>query len=395
MTGPAPRRLVLVGVLLLVVGTVVPTAAEAAAPEAGSSDWRMVSGGLLHTCAIRTTGRLYCWGFDSSGQLGDGGANADQSTPVVVAESGVRWTTVSTGSEHTCGIRTTGNLYCWGSDAFGQLGDGGTNLNRNVPTLVAGGNNWTSVSAGGNHTCARRASGRLFCWGFDDFGQLGNGAPAGAATPAEVAGLRTDWAAVDAGGNHTCARRASGRLFCWGLNNFGQVGNGVSGGTRLAPTEVMGRRTDWTTFTAGGGHTCARRASGRLFCWGLDQFGQVGNGGSEFQVPVPSQVSPASDWTAVSGGEAVTCGRRRSGRLYCWGTDAVGQLGNGGANANSPTPTQVQGGATDWSKVSTSGRHVCAAITSQRLFCWGNDAAGQLGDGGLNADMSTPAQVER
>src|SRR5262245_44966447 len=192
---------------------------------------------------------------------------ADPAGPVEFGSSD--WVQVSAGTHHACGIRTTGRLYCWGSDNFGQLGNGAPTALQPTPIQVAGGaTNWTQVSAGGLHTCARRSTGRLFCWGFDGFGQLGNGPTAGEQpTPVQVAGGFTDWTQVSAGSVHTCGRRSTGRLYCWGSDTFGQLGDGGTDADQPAPTLVAGGATNWTNVSAGGQHTCALRSTRRLWCW--------------------------------------------------------------------------------------------------------------------------------
>ena len=151
---------------------------------------------------------------------------------------------------------------------------------------------WVSFAAGGNHTCGIRASGRLYCWGQDFYGQVGDGgANTNRAAPVEVAGGRADWVSVTAGGNHTCARTAARRLYCWGSDASGQVGDSGANTNRAAPRQVYGGRADWVSVTAGGNHTCARTAARRLYCWGYDYFGQVGDGGANTNRAAPVQVA--------------------------------------------------------------------------------------------------------
>lgn len=246
------------------------------------------------------------------------------------AVSATGWTSLSSGSAHTCGIRL-GRIYCWGSDTFGQLGDGTAGGNRAVPAPIASGaTDWTSVSAGNLHTCATRA-GRISCWGFDGTGQLGDGSAAASAdpTPGLIASGATDWTSVSAGDYHTCAIRA-GRVACWGYDVTGQLGDGSAGsGADATPGLIASGATDWTSVSAGTYHTCATRA----------------------------------------------------GRVACWGEDAYGQLGDGSAAASAdPTPGLIASGATDWKKVDAGAFHTCA-IRAAELACWGYDGSGQLGDG--------------
>lgn len=391
-------RIVLCAVVITVgavVSTPVAEAQSAPAPEAGSSDWRQVSGGEDHTCGVRTSGRLYCWGDDSEGQLGDGLTNADQATPVEVLGGFTNWISVSAGSKHTCARRAPGRLYCWGEDAFGGLGDGGSNTAMPVPTLVAGGfTDWTSVTAGGQHTCGRRATGQLYCWGFDGSGAVGDGGiPLDRSIPTLVAGGATNWTAVATGDGHSCGRRATGRIYCWGNDSFGQLGDSVALTDRHTPTLVAGGFTNWAMVADGAAHTCARRTTGRLYCWGADTSGQLGDGGANTQQPMPVQVAGgAVDWTTAEGSGSHTCARRSTGRLYCWGHNFFGQGGHA-AGSTATTPTQVAGGATDWAVVTTGAAHSCGRTTTGRLFCWGADLDGQLGDGGTNTNQPAPVEV--
>jgi alpha-tubulin suppressor-like RCC1 family protein len=385
--------------LVFVPGRATAQPAPDAAPpglEGGTADWRQVTTGGAHSCGIRTNGRLYCWGSDQDGQLGDGGAHTDRPSPTEVAGGATNWASVSAGGHNTCARKTNGRLFCWGSDESGELGDGGANTERQIPTEVAGGaTNWASVTVANSFACALKTNGRLFCWGSDVYGQLGDG---GANTlrsvPTQVAGGATNWAAVSADGNHTCARKTNRRLYCWGDDEFGALGNGGANTNRSVPTQVTGGATDWAAFSAGHFHTCARKTNGRLYCWGYDLSGQLGDGGANTNRPIPTQVAGgATDWAAVTAGLTHTCARKTNGRLYCWGGDSFGQLGDGGTNTGRPTPTEVAGGATDWAGVSAGDGHTCARKTSRLLYCWGADFVGQLGNGPPNADQASPAQV--
>ena len=392
------RLLPLAAALGTVLAVAGPTGAGNAQPvaESGSSDWRTVTTGGFHSCGIRTSRQLYCWGRDDSGQVGDGGSNADQAAPVPVG--GANWASVDAGVAHTCGLTTTRRVFCWGSDEYGALGDGGADANQSVPVEVAGGHTtWTSVSVGGSHACGRRTNGRLYCWGYDGSGELGDGGSVPGTnrpTPSLVAGGATNWTAVSAGGAHTCGRRANGRLYCWGNDSDSQVGDGGTTTDRAAPVLVAGGATDWASVSAGGFHTCGRRTTGRVYCWGEDDDGQLGDSNTLDDQLVPALiVGGALDWTSVSAGSSHTCGRLGSGRLYCWGADDDSALGNGGTDTDSPVPSQIAGGATDWTSVSAGLTHTCARTTAGRLYCWGADGDGQLGNGGTTGDQGRPSEV--
>lgn len=380
------------GVLVAPVGAVPTTSA---APESGSSDWRQVSVGAITTCGVRTTGRLYCWGYGQGGELGDGGTS-DQAVPTEVAGGFSTWRSVSVGAQHACAIRAPGRLYCWGDNVTGVLGNG-TLDDASVPRLVAGGfTDWTSVSAGNNSTCGRRANGRLYCWGRDATGQLGNGPVQGdRTTPGLVAGGFTNWTSVSTGTQFACGRRAPGRLYCWGYNGLGQLGIG-SQTDQQSPVLVQGGFTDWSQVSAGGVHACGIRQSGQLRCWGRGDEGQRGDS-TTTSVQTTPVVIAGFGWTQVEAGSLHTCGRRGTGvdagRLYCWGESQYGQLGAGNFGpAPVPAPAEVAGGATDWHSVSAGSRSSCARTRSGRLFCWGDGLYGKLGNGG-NGTTDDPSEV--
>lgn len=383
-------------------------AAGAAAPavSAGQTgDWQTVSAGQSHTCAIADTGRLYCWGANYWGQLGDGhfdttGApgqpsDADQAAPVEVVGDFTDWVAVSAGETFTCGIRSSHRLYCWGGNTSGALGIG-SDLTTPHPTPqeVSGQTgDWVTVSAGLSFACALKTTGHLFCWGVDSFGQLGDGGTGvDQPSPVEVMGGSARWTSVTTGDRHTCATKTNGRAFCWGSNLRGQLGVGEEGGDVFDPREVAGRFTSWGTLSAGGDHSCGLRLSGRLFCWG--DMRQGGDGGTEVERTVPSAVGESPNWTLVGAGTKHTCATRNSGRLYCWGRDAAAQLGDGQPNAAQRYPVQVAASETeDWSVVEGGRKHTCGVLTTGALYCWGSDVFGQLGDGGTAAQQATPALV--
>lgn len=384
-------------VAALAVPGAQPASGAAAAPEVGSVDWQQVSAGQLHTCGVTTSGRAFCWGFNVAGQLGAGSQNAGAPREVGGTSAVAEWASSSAGGSHTCAARTTGRLFCWGADTYGQLGDGSTGGPTSTPREVSGAStDWASVAAGYSHTCGVRTTGRLYCWGEDRYGALGdNTAISNRDLPVEVAGQMTDWAAVSAGLSRTCAIKTTGHLFCWGSDAFGALGNGAPTGHRAVPTEVGAHSANWASVSAeGGAFACAVKTTGRLFCWGDDRFGDLGNGGSNTPRNTPTEVAGhATNWAAVSVGDAHACALKTSGRLFCWGLDANGQLGDSTTIGNRNVPTQVAGRATDWVAVDAGSGHTCALKASGRLFCWGWDQFGALGDGGADADQHTPVGV--
>ena len=279
------------------------------------SGWTVVSAGGAHTCAIRS-GKLYCWGSDGDGQLGNASSTTeDKGLPQRIGALS-DWKTVSAGGAHTCAIRGAGNyLYCWGDDSSGQSGDASTNRSdKPYPKVVAGPyTGWKAVSAGTTHTCGIRTSGYLYCWGDDSRGQLGNASVGSKHYPYRV-GKAIGWTQISAGGAHSCATRTVGYLYCWGDDGRGQLGNG-SVGSKTYPYQV-GTAKGWTQISAGGAHSCGMRTS-RLYCWGDNEYGQS-MASSEDPAFVTIQAYPDS-WKAQDTGQRHTCATKGDGTLNCWG----------------------------------------------------------------------------
>ena len=342
-----------------------------------------ISAGSDYTCAV-STGQLVpfgsvaeCWGYNNFGQLGDG-TTTSSLVPVSVSGLASGVTSISAGGNHTCALTTSGGVKCWGPG--GELGDG-TFTDSLVPVDVSGlTTGVTAISAGGDHTCALTTSGGIKCWGVNLFGQLGIGRSGGVSTvPVDVSGLTSGVTAISAGGNHTCALTTSGGIKCWGSNYSGEVGDGTTGNMRAAPVDVSGLTSGVTAISAGGDHTCALTASGGVKCWGKNTFGELGNG-TTTDSPVPVDVSGlTSGVAAISVGGEDSCALTISGGVECWGHNNLGQLGNG-TTTDSPVPVDVSGLASGVTAISAGKLHTCA-ITSTAAKCWGGGGRGELGNG--------------
>jgi alpha-tubulin suppressor-like RCC1 family protein len=374
-----------------------------------------VTAGTSYGCGISNkTG--YCWGSNTSGKLGNGSATSS-TVPVAVGGllAGKPMTAMSSGEGFTCGI-SNGAAYCWGINTYGQLGNG-TTTSSTLPVRVdaAGelkGKTVTSISAGQNTACAV-ANGAAYCWGIGLSGIRGDGATAGNATrPVAVTatGVLKDKTvtAVSVAYNHACAI-ASGRAYCWGLNSVGQLGDGTTTSSsvpvavKTASGLLLGKTvTDISAGSDGtGGATCAV-ASGRAYCWGANNYGQLGNN-STVASSSPVAVSTAAG-TALAGltvnsistGYFHTCVSAGTStgapHAYCWGAGASGRLGNGGT-ADSAVP--VSAGLDDQNVTAVAaGRYTSCAVASGGAYCWGgNGVDGALGNG-ATSDSTTPVGVK-
>jgi len=298
-----------------------------------------VASGANHTCALTAAGAAHCWGNNGNGQLGNN-STTGSATPVAVS-GGLTFTSLAAGLAHTCGLAGT-TLYCWGYDGNGQLGDDATLAQKLVPTAVAGVLSWAAVSAGYLHTCGRTTSGDAYCWGYDALGQLGNDAAfVQQPTPVLVAGGLT-WTAVHAGGFHTCGVTNANAGRCWGNNAFGKLGadtlviaEGTNQGT---PVAVFGSLA-WTTIRPGWDHTCGLTTAGAAHCWGYGFDGQLGDGTSDNYKRIPTAVLGGHTFSRLSVGGYYACGIEGT-TAWCWGYGGSGQLGDG-ARQSRNEPVQI------------------------------------------------------
>lgn len=244
-------------------------------PVAGDHTFAYLSTGQTHSCGLTTAGIAYCWGLNFAGELGTGGPSGDEETSLVpVAVTGeLRFKTIGTGDDHTCGLTDAGRAYCWGENDNGEVGDG-TRVNRLAPVAVAGGRTFTSLAVGGEHTCGLTPTGAVYCWGFNNQGAFTVG-PGDRLTPVLVSGALT-FVSLVAGGAHDCALTSAGAAYCWGQGFFGQLGD-RSGKDRLSLAPVYGDLT-FTSVTVGGLHSCGLQSSGAAYCWGHNENGELGNG---------------------------------------------------------------------------------------------------------------------
>lgn len=245
-----------------------------------------IAAGERNLCALLTDGRIQCRGQNLWGQLGIGKESQaptklsdkiEEEPPTLVVDLPSSAIAVTAGRWHTCALLADKRLACWGFNQFGQLGDGTTTLRRNKPVLVNGlPGGVFSVSAGYNHTCAVLETGRVFCWGINDKGQIGNGfiendsGDSNVLTPTEVLGLSGPAVGIFLGGQHSCALLADGRVECWGSNEYGELGDGCYEKVkyRSRPTAVEGLDEPVMTMTAAEVYNCARLTSGTVKCWG-------------------------------------------------------------------------------------------------------------------------------
>ncbi len=329
-----------------------------------------VTAGATHTCALTTGGRAYCWGSNAEGELGRG-TRADSPLPAPVGGN-LTFLSLDTGVEFTCGVTTSGATYCWGRNSTGALGNAAT-PRSSTPLPVTGGLLFRNVTAGNDHACGVAEDGVAYCWGANGDGQLGTGDTRSSSRPLPVAGTLR-FRSVTAGDAHTCGVTVDSLAYCWGTNRHGELGVGARG-ARLGPQPVAHHRR-WGTLSAGARHTCGTIAERHpaVFCWGDNFHEQINPRRSPLTLGAailwtPTYAAEPRRLVVVSAGRWHTCigHRYASPSVSCRGANFDDQLGQ------FVLGTFVQ--------VSAGDAHTCALREDGAVFCWGRNAAGQLGDG--------------
>ncbi|AKU90997.1 regulator of chromosome condensation, RCC1 [Vulgatibacter incomptus] len=356
--------------------------------------------GRNHTCLLQN-GEVWCWGSNAYGQLGTGASGANVYAPVQ-STFGLAFRSLSAGEDHTCGVTVDDELYCWGRNDRLQLGRSGISSSAQ-PILVVP-DPFAFVTSSYRFNCAADLQGHAWCWGYNssdrELGYPGetnySSVPLQVASP--VDGMQPiEFAWLSGGLNHTCGLSSSGELICWGYNGYGQLATGDFS-ARLRPTSPFPGLT-LDVFGTGENHVCANDPSGTSVCWGESTMGKLGNGTAGANRSNPVQVSnPGVAFVAFTGGIQHTCALDSSGAAWCWGSNARGQLGRPGPA--SEVPVQVAGDLT-FTQIAAREHQTCAIATDGSVYCWGSNANdstiidGRLGIGRpdlVSVDVPTAVQ---
>lgn len=308
--------------------------------------------GFWHSGALNSNGDLYCWGSNSWGEIGND-TKEMQLTPAKILNSVA---SISMGGTHSSAVTINGDLYCWGDNQYGQVGNG-TKIDQITPTKVL--EDVVYASMGRNYSSAITANGDLYCWGRNEYGQVGNGTKIDQITPTKV--LSNVVYASMGMFSHSSAITANGDLYCWGWNRDGQIGNGDTI-DQVTPVKVL---SNVKTVSLGSRHSSAITMNGDLYCWGDNCTGEIGNG-TKVNQTTPTKV--LNDVVFASMGALFSSAITTNGDLYCWGDNEFGQVGNG-TMINQTKPVKVMSKILS---VCVGGAH-CGAIDSNGdLYCWGN-----------------------
>ncbi|MBK7891158.1 MAG: chromosome condensation regulator RCC1 [Bdellovibrionales bacterium] len=339
-------------------------------------------------------GGVKCWGENTSYQLNNG-AQTNNGTPADLAGYTDGVSQIVAGYEHVCALKN-GGVKCWGHNDYGQIGDGSATAWISTPTDVSGlTTGVTAIAAGWRHNCALLNTGAVKCWGWNSYGQLGNGVTGGSSNvPVSVSGLAAGVTALGfARGDHSCALLASGRAMCWGYNFFRQLANGTTTDTNT-PSYVYasaGVPFEGILNIASNRYGGCLVVGTSVMCWGLNDVGQIGDG-TTTNSAYPVTAVGLSGIVSVGAGSDHNCALQTGGGVYCWGSNAFGQLGRGavgGSSGVASTPSLITSGAVE---MAVGRYHNCVRTNTDVMKCWGLNNQYQLGDG-TTTSTGTPIDV--
>jgi alpha-tubulin suppressor-like RCC1 family protein len=350
-----------------------------------------VAAGSDHSCALVESGAVWCWGSNTFGQLGDGSTDSSL-MPVQVANlTAVQQ--ISVGTYHSCALRRNGRVFCWGSNGNGQLGVDSSQIGDSlVPILLTGITDATQIDVATYHGCLVRATGRVFCWGDNSWGQLGDDTYDSRWRAARVVGSRNaNVVQVGTGETFSCLLRETGRVFCWGSNFYAELGDGTIAASPW-PVAVAGVAAT-TQLSVGQYHSCALRSSGRIWCWGYNSYGALGNRTTDTRL-LPGPVRNITDAVGVAAGGyfGSSCALRSNGRTMCWGSNISGEAGIGNNTDEFLTVPVWLRSMNGTRLISVGYGHTCGVKEDGTAWCWGFNGNGQLGDG-TQESRSTPVRV--
>ncbi len=393
----------------LVAAVWAPAAAVATEPSSGPTGggtavtgevpdgvrFSAVSAGYLFSFGLGSDGRAYSWGSNGFGQLGDGTTAAHPAPAPLRQPDGVRFTEIEGGYVHAVALASDGDAYAWGDNGSGQLGDGTTTGHSTPqPVPAPAGVTFTGVSAGYSHSLALGSDGNVYAWGANDSAQLGDGTRTTRSTPVAIpAPAGKTFTAVSGGETHSLALASDGSVYAWGSNLSGKLGDGTTT-DRLQPVRVSAPAgVTFTAVAAGRTHSVALASDGSVYTWGNNQYGQLGDGTTTNRpAPVEAALPSGVAAVAIAAGEYFTVALGSDGVAYAWGANQFGRLGDGTTtNRTTPVPVLVPAGATV-ARLAVGEAHVLAVTGGGATLSWGYNSSGQLGDG-TNTTRPTPAPI--
>ena len=351
------------------------------------TEWRGLDGRLLRRDFF--VKEIYAWGVNNCGQLGNGTVTS-RCSPVQEFYSATDWCGVSAGCDNTAAVKTSGQIWAWGVNNCGQLGDGTVSTRASPVREFCSATDWCQVSAGFTHTVAVKTTGQIWAWGSGSAGRLGDGTQTTRASPVREFCSATDWCQVGVGYFHSAAVKTTGQIWTWGSNLCGRLGDGTTV-TSCSPVQEFYSATDWCGVSAFAS-TAGIKTTGEIWTWGSNSVGHLGDGSTVPKCSPVREISSSTDWCRINVGSNNAVAIKTTGQLWAWGAGICGGLGDGTLTARC-SPVREFCSATDWCQASAGTGHAAAVKTSGQLWAWGCNICGKLGDGTVATRCSPVREI--
>ena len=341
---------------------------------------------------VFSQGQLWTWGNNQNGGLGDNTITS-KSSPVQTIAGGMNWIQASSGERFGGGIKSDGTLWTWGANDFGQLGINDI-TNRSSPVqTVSGGTNWKQLAAGSTYCVSIKTDGTLWAWGRNDVGQLGDSTTTSKSSPIQTIAGGTNWkqVSVSVDERSTYAIKTDGSLWAWGNNTDGKLGIQVFLNQNVSSPTVVGSDKTWKLVSAGSSFAAAIKTDGTLWTWGGNGAGQLGDNTTTSKSSPIQTIASGTNWKQVAAGAGAIAAIKSDGTLWVWGNNTDGELGTNNTTSYS-SPIQTIASGTNWKQVSVGLSFTAAVKTDGTLWTWGLNDFGQLGSNSTTS-RSSPAQT--
>jgi alpha-tubulin suppressor-like RCC1 family protein len=374
----------------------------------GLSGWADISAGDGFTIGVRTDGKMYAFGYNLYGKLGDG-TTTNRSSPVTVLSGGSdTWSKISCGQNSSAAIKTDGSLWTWGNGASGELGNGGgAGYSSNSPKTITGGSSgWSQVSTGFTHCIAIKTDGSLWSWGTNSYGELGDNTTTSRTSPVTVlSGGSNTWSKISCGQNFSAAIKTDGTLWTWGRDHYGQLGDGTTSRaqSKTSPGTIAGAGTNWSIIKCGNANCAAIKTDGSLWTWGWGNSGRLGHSSSASRSSPGTVTGAGNTWVNVAAGYGHVLALRQYDipavvtaytAHWAWGSNAYYTFGENRTSqitSSKASPIAIPYNL-PWISLSAGRIHAAGIDESGTLWSWGYNNQGQLGNGttDFNALITSP-----
>jgi alpha-tubulin suppressor-like RCC1 family protein len=341
-----------------------------------------------------SSGRVWAWGSNTVGQLGDNSITS-RLTPVSVLGAIKTFCKISGAVCHTIAIDKNGRVWGWGWNVAGQIGDNSSTSRLTPVSILGATKTFCKIGSGRVHTFAIDKNGRVWSWGFNSTGQLGDNSITSRLTPVSILGATKTFCQIAGGACHTAAIDKNGRAWAWGFNSTGQLGdNSIT--SKLTPVSVLGATKTFCQIASGDFHTVALDKNGRVWVWGRNDEGQLGDNSITSRRTPVSVLGATKTFCQIASSGRTTVALDKNGRVWAWGSNFYGEVGDNSITQRN-TPVSVAGTIKTFCQIASgtsdlSEGHTLAIEKNGKVWAWGGNSRGQLGDNSITS-RRTPVLV--